>query len=101
MQVKRFLGFTAAVAFAPFLALPAAGEAATPVVANPLCPVETAFYAPDTGGDIVVPPGFTVSVFAKNLGFSQACAWEKRLARGGEQPMIKGAIGYDAGHETG
>ena len=75
MQVKRLLCFTAAVALAPFLALPTAGEAATPVVVNPLCPVETAFYAPDNGGDIVVPPGFTVSVFAKNLNMPTGIAF--------------------------
>ena len=74
MQAKRFMGFTAAVALAPFLALSTASEA-TPVVANPLCPVETAFYAPDNGGDIVVPPGFTVSVFAKNLNMPTGIAF--------------------------
>jgi hypothetical protein len=36
-------------------------------VANPLCPSETAIYAPGQGQDIMVPAGFKVSVFAKNL----------------------------------
>ena len=67
MQMKRPLILTAALGIAPFLALPTAGEAATPTVANPLCPVETAFFAPDQGKNIIVPQGFTVSVFASGL----------------------------------
>jgi glucose/arabinose dehydrogenase len=67
MQLKRPLALSAGFALAPLLALPTAAEAATPTVANPLCPVETAFYAPDQGADINVPPGFKVSVFAKDL----------------------------------
>jgi len=49
------------------LALSTVAEAAPPIVANPICPTETAFYDPDQGKDIVVPAGFKVSVFAKNL----------------------------------
>jgi hypothetical protein len=37
------------------------------VVANPLCKAETAFFDPGNGENIVVPPGYTVSVFAKGL----------------------------------
>ena len=48
--------------------LPSAGSAAT-TVANPICPIEDGFYDPGNGEDIVVPPGFKVSVFAKNLNF--------------------------------
>jgi glucose/arabinose dehydrogenase len=66
MRLKRPLILTAALGIAPFLALPTAGEAAT-VVANPICPVETAFFAPDQGQDIIVPNGFKVSVFASGL----------------------------------
>jgi glucose/arabinose dehydrogenase len=65
MQLKRPLILTAALGVAPFLMSPIAAQAAT--VANPLCPAETAFYAPDQGGDITVPPGFKVSVFASGL----------------------------------
>ena len=36
---------------------------------NPVCLVETAFYSPGNGEDIKVPPGFKVSVFAKDLNF--------------------------------
>jgi hypothetical protein len=64
MYVERFY-FAAALAFAPMLALPAVAQAAT--VNNPLCPVETAIYDPGHAQDIVVPPGFQVSVFARGL----------------------------------
>jgi glucose/arabinose dehydrogenase len=65
MQVKRSHSFTAAFAFAPFLALPAVTEAAT--VANPICTNNTALFNPDTGKDIVVPDGFKASVFVSGL----------------------------------
>src|SRR5215470_10614191 len=45
------------------------------VVANPLCPVETAFFDPGNGGDIRVPEGFTVSVFAKGLNMPTGIAF--------------------------
>jgi glucose/arabinose dehydrogenase len=41
--------------------------AAANTVANPLCPAETAIFAPDNGHDIKVPAGFKVSVFASGL----------------------------------
>src|SRR6266446_7071205 len=75
MRLKRLLTLSAGFALAPLLALPTAGEAATPVVANPICPVETAFYDPDQGKDILVPPGFKVSVFAKNLNMPTGIAF--------------------------
>src|SRR5260370_11090861 len=65
MQLHRSHILTSVFSVAPFLALPAASEAAT--VANPLCPAETAIYAPGNGQDIVVPSGFQVSVFARGL----------------------------------
>jgi hypothetical protein len=43
------------------------GVARAAPVANPLCPAEVVFFAPGTGQDITVPPGFTVSVFASGL----------------------------------
>src|SRR5260370_5225882 len=49
----------------PLLILPNLAAAAT--VANPLCPSETALFAPGNGGDIKLPPRFTVSVFASGL----------------------------------
>jgi hypothetical protein len=55
-----------ALAATPFLLLPGMATAAN-VVANPLCKSETAFFDPGNGGDIKLPPGFTVSVFASGL----------------------------------
>src|SRR5438477_10361293 len=74
MQPKRSYAVIPAAGLA-LLALPGLAAAATPVVANALCPVETAFYAPDNGGDIVVPDGFTVSVVAKNLNMPTGIAF--------------------------
>jgi hypothetical protein len=44
-------------------------------VANPVCPVETVQYNPGNGEDIVVPSGYSVSVFAKDLNFPTAVAF--------------------------
>src|SRR6266849_5160868 len=46
------------------------------VVHNPICPIETVLYNPGNGEDIVVPSGYTVSVFAKNLNFPTAVAFK-------------------------
>src|SRR5690242_20582777 len=75
MQLKHSHTLVAGFVLAPFLALPTVAQAATPVVANALCKVETAFYAPDQGQDINVPPGFKVSVFAKNLNMPTGIAF--------------------------
>jgi hypothetical protein len=53
------------VLLAAFAAFPRPTLAA--VVANPLCPAETAFFAPGNGENIKVLPGYTVSVFASGL----------------------------------
>jgi hypothetical protein len=58
---------------APALALPAAASAA--IVANPLCPSNTAIFEPGSGQDIVVPPGYTVSVFKAGLNFPTGIAF--------------------------
>jgi hypothetical protein len=73
MQLKRPLTLSGAIAFAPFLALPTAAQAAT--VANPICPTETALFNPDNGSDIVVPDGFKVSVFKSDLNFPTGIAF--------------------------
>jgi len=65
MQLKRPSALSVGFALAPLLSLPTVAEAAT--VMNPLCPIETAIFAPDQGKDIIVPEGFTVSVFASGL----------------------------------
>src|SRR6266851_4060737 len=74
MQLKRLHTLTSVVALAPFLALPGVAEAATRV--NPICMNNTALFNPDNGSDIVVPPGFAVSVFASDLNFPTGIAFK-------------------------
>lgn len=52
----------AALAVAPILALPAVAQAK--IVANPLCPDNTAFFDPTLPPSINLPDGFQASVFA-------------------------------------
>jgi glucose/arabinose dehydrogenase len=73
MRLDRYPILTAALAVAPVLLQPVVAGAAT--VANPLCPAETAIYAPGHGQDIVVPPGFQVSVFASGLNMPTGIAF--------------------------
>src|SRR6516162_9409527 len=58
--------------------VPFVAQAAT--VANPLCPTETVLFNPGNGQDIVVPSGFSVSVFASGLNFPTGLAF---LGKGG------------------
>src|SRR5215470_11056036 len=44
-------------------------------VANPACPVESVKFNPDNGEDIVLLPGYKVSVFAKGLNMPTAVAF--------------------------
>ncbi len=64
----------AGIGVAP-LALPTAAYAAVVTVANPICPINTALFNPDSGQDIVVPPGFKVSVFKAGLNFPTGIAF--------------------------
>ncbi|HEX9247504.1 MAG TPA: hypothetical protein VGA35_15195 [bacterium] len=57
------------------LTLPALGSAQSSPAINPLCTGETASYDPGNGQDIVVPPGYKVSVFAKDLNFPTGIAF--------------------------
>ncbi len=57
------------------LSVPTLEAAALSTAGNPLCPNEDVFYNPENGEDIVVPPGFKVSVFAKGLNFPTAVAF--------------------------
>jgi len=61
------------VSFALVLTLPTLATAQ--MQGNPLCPGEDVFFNPGHGQDIVVPPGFEVSVFAKGLNFPTAVAF--------------------------
>ena len=73
MQLRRPLTLTAVLGVAPLVMSPIAAQAAT--VSNPLCPTEAAIYAPGHAQDIVVPPGFQVSVFAKGLNMPTGIAF--------------------------
>jgi hypothetical protein len=58
----------AGIAWAPGIAVGA-------TVANPLCPSETAFFAPTQTPAITLPSGFTISVFASGLNFPTGIAF--------------------------
>src|SRR5262244_2625057 len=73
MQVKRSLAFTAALAVTPVLSLSAV--AANNIVANPICTDNTANFNPTLPPSIVLPPGFTASVFAFGLNFPTGIAF--------------------------
>jgi hypothetical protein len=47
-------------------------------VGNAACPGEEVFYDPGTGQDIVVPAGYKVEVFARNLNFPTGIAFLQR-----------------------
>jgi hypothetical protein len=69
MKPDRYHWLTAALAFAPLLALPAVAQAE--IVANPTpspqCGDNTAFFNPTLPSNIVLPAGFTASVFVSRL----------------------------------
>ena len=46
-------------------------------VANPICPANTAFFDPGNGENIVVPPGYSVSVFKAGLNFPTGIAFRE------------------------
>jgi len=73
MRMKAFRPKAVVLALASAFALPTAAYAAT--VANPICPAETANFAPGNGQDITVPAGFTVSVFASGLNMPTGIAF--------------------------
>jgi hypothetical protein len=63
------------IVFAPALALTLPAVATAAIVVNPLCPSNTALFDPGTGQNIVVPPGFKVSVFASGLNMPTGIAF--------------------------
>ena len=76
MQLKRLHALTAVFAVAPFLSLP---TVANNVVANPStspqCMDNTANFNPTLPPSIVLPPGFTASVFASGLNMPTGIAF--------------------------
>ena len=69
MKLRRLHAFTGALTFAPLLALPVATQAA--IIANPTpspqCSDNIAFFNPKLPPNIVLPAGFTASVFIAGL----------------------------------
>src|SRR6516162_9934084 len=73
MELNRLHAVAAACALAPLLPLPAV--AANNVVANPICMDNTANFNPTLPPSIVLPPGFTASVFASGLNMPTGIAF--------------------------
>lgn len=73
MHPKCLLMVATALGAAELLVSSIGAHAAT--VANPLCPTETAIFAPGNGQDINVPDGFSVSVFASGLNMPTGIAF--------------------------
>ena len=76
------LALLCSVAGCTFAVMPPTFAATPPTVANPICADNTAFYDPGNGQNIVVPPGYTVSVFKSGLNFPTGIAF--RRARQGD-----------------
>ncbi|HZT63982.1 MAG TPA: hypothetical protein VFA36_12645 [Burkholderiales bacterium] len=60
---------SAAAASMIFIGAAVSPAASLADVSNPVCPVESVFFDPGNGEDIVVPAGYKVEVFAKGLNF--------------------------------
>jgi hypothetical protein len=74
-----------------------AATAAPPTVSNPICPVETVFFDPGQGQDIVVPTGFKVSVFVSGINFPTGIAFRK-MGNGFEVYVLESGHGLPAGN---
>ena len=70
---SRLLAYVSAGVLASMA--PVAAQAVT--LSNPICPDNTAQFDPGSGQDIVVPPGFKVSVFKSGLNFPTGIAFRK------------------------
>ncbi len=79
MRSSRPRAISFVFALALFLTLPAVADPTT--VANPICTNNTVSFNPDQGQDIVVPPGFRVSVFATGLNFPTGIAFRGNQER--------------------
>src|SRR6516165_8676674 len=77
MKLRRLHAFTGALTFAPLLALPVATQAA--IIANPTpspqCSDNIAFFNPKLPPNIVLPAGFTASVFIAGLNATTGIAF--------------------------
>src|SRR5205814_3870118 len=68
------------------------------VVANPLCPAETALYDPGHGQDISVPSGYVVSGFASALNFPIGIAFRATSGGNFEVYVLESGHGLPAGN---
>jgi hypothetical protein len=75
MRLKRPLTLTAVLGAAPLLLTPAAAQTVSNPSTAPDCMNNTAFYNPTLPPSINLPPGFTASVFAKNLNMPTGIAF--------------------------
>ena len=71
--MRRILPLAFVLASLGTVVIPQPSRAAT--VHNPICTTETVEYNPSNGEDIVVPSGYTKSVFAAGLNFPTAVAF--------------------------
>ena len=62
-------------------------------VANPICTNNTALFNPGNGEDIVVPPGYSVSVFKAGLNFPTGIAFRKTDNGGFEVYVLESGHG--------
>ena len=71
--VRRLLMLTTLLAAFLLVHVPLA--AAVTTATNPICPAEEVFYNPGNGEDIIVPAGYKVEVFARDLNFPTGIAF--------------------------
>ena len=85
---SRLLSYVSAGVLA--LMAPVAAQAVT--LSNPICTNNTAAFDPGSGQDIVVPPGFKVSVFKSGLNFPTGIAF-RRAGAGFEVYVLESGHG--------
>ena len=83
----RLLGYVAGLLAST---VPVAAQAAT--LSNPICTDNAAQFDPGSGQDIVVPPGFKVSVFKSGLNFPTGIAF-RRAGAGFEVYVLESGHG--------
>src|SRR5690242_14196749 len=81
-NVMNRLALLATVAGGSLLLAPTAFANGT--VANPICPDNTALFNPGNGEDIVVPDGYSISLFKAGLNFPTGLAFRKGKGDGFE-----------------
>ena len=75
VRIRLYAAVVLGMALMLMLPTPIPGSAQSNMASNPLCPGEAVLYNPGNGEDIVVPSGFKVSVFARDLNFPTGIAF--------------------------